>query len=469
MQQGFIKEHQSFFTLIQELADTAIIGLSLWMAIFIHGRDWAHHYHVAFVSFALCFFLISRYNALYQSWRVQAFSQEVFVVLKSFVSVFVGLLVVAFILHVTTVYSRLVIGTWMLLCPTFLLGFRLVIRMYLRVKRSSGRNTRTVAIAGAGSLGIALADSIEQSPWMGIHVSGFYDDKLARGPVYKSATGLDIPVIGGLEQLVKDAKQGHFDNIYIALPMRAEKKMKTLIHDLGNSSASVHYVPDIFTFNLMNSRMRQIGGIPTISVYDTPFDSVGRFIKRLLDLFLSSIILAIIALPMLIIYCAIKIDSPGPVIFKQRRYGLSGDTFWVWKFRSMSSQDNGEHIQQASKNDARITRLGSFLRKSSLDELPQFINVLQGTMSIVGPRPHAVAHNELYRHEIDQYMLRHIVKPGITGWAQINGWRGETDTADKMEKRIEFDLHYIRNWSIILDIKIIFLTIFKGFVNKNAY
>ena len=341
--------------------------------------------------------------------------------------------------------------------------------MYLRIKRASGRNTRTVAIAGAGSLGIALADSIEQSPWMGIHVSGFYDDKIARGPVYKSATGLDIPVIGGLEQLVKDAKQGHFDNIYIALPMRAEKKMKTLIHDLGNSSASVHYVPDIFTFNLMNSRMRQIGGIPTISVYDTPFDSVGRFIKRVLDLCLSFIILMIIALPMLVIYCAIKIDSPGPVIFKQRRYGLSGETFWVWKFRSMSSQDNGEHIQQASKNDARITRLGSFLRKSSLDELPQFINVLQGTMSIVGPRPHAVAHNELYRHEIDQYMLRHIVKPGITGWAQINGWRGETDTADKMEKRIEFDLHYIRNWSIILDIKIIFLTIFKGFVNKNAY
>ena len=162
-------------------------------------------------------------------------------------------------------------------------------------------------------------------------------------------------------------------------------------------------------------------------------------------------------------------ESPGPVIFKQRRYGLSGDTFWVWKFRSMSTQDNGDNIQQASKNDKRITRLGSFLRRSSLDELPQFINVLQGTMSIVGPRPHAVAHNELYRQEIDQYMLRHIVKPGITGWAQINGWRGETDTPDKMQKRIEFDLHYIRNWSVVLDIKIIFLTLFKGFINKNAY
>ena len=469
MKQGFIKQHQSFFTLIQELADAALIGLSLSLALYIQGHEWVHHYHVAFVCFALGFYVVARYSGLYQSWRVQAFSQEAFVVLKSFILVFVILLVAGFILHITDTYSRIVVGIWMLLSPTFLLSFRIVVRTFLRIKRSSGRNTRNVAIAGAGSLGIALADSIEQSPWMGIHVSGFYDDKEATGPIYKNAGGLDIPVIGGLDQLVLDAKGGTFDNIYVALPMRAEKQMKNLIHSLADSSASVHYVPDIFTFNLMNSRMRQIGGIPTISVYDTPFDGFGRFIKRVLDLFLSLIILFIIALPMLIIYCAIKLDSPGPVIFKQRRYGLSGDTFWVWKFRSMSALDNGEHIQQASKGDKRITRLGSFLRKSSLDELPQFINVLQGNMSIVGPRPHAVAHNELYRHEIDQYMLRHIVKPGITGWAQVNGWRGETDTADKMEKRIEFDLHYIRNWSIILDIKIIFLTIFKGFVNKNAY
>ena len=171
----------------------------------------------------------------------------------------------------------------------------------------------------------------------------------------------------------------------------------------------------------------------------------------------------------MIIAAAIKIDSSGPAIFKQRRYGLNGDTFWVWKFRTMSSLDNGDTIHQASKNDERLTRLGSFLRRSSLDELPQFLNVMQGTMSIVGPRPHAVAHNEFYRQEIDEYMLRHIVKPGITGWAQINGLRGETDTAEKMEKRIEFDLHYIRNWSVNFDLKIIFLTFLKGFFNKNAY
>ena len=469
MQQGFIKQYHSFFTLIQELADVAIIGLSLWLALVIFDREWAYHYHLAFVSFSLCFYLIARYRGLYNSWRSQSFTEEAFVVIRSFIAVLFILLLVSFGLQSTEVFSRLVMGSWMILAVSFLLSFRLVIRLYLRTKRASGRNTRTVAIAGADSLAVALADSIEQSPWMGIHVSGFYDDLAEQGPVYQTSAGLEVPVIGSLEQLIRDAKTGTYDAIYIALPMRAENKIKALIEELSDSSANVHYVPDIFTFNLMNARMRQIGGIPTISVYDTPFDSFGAFMKRSLDVVLSTFILALIALPMLIIAAAIKIDSSGPAIFKQRRYGLNGDTFWVWKFRTMSALDNGDTVPQARKNDERLTRLGSFLRRSSLDELPQFINVLQGTMSIVGPRPHAVAHNEFYRQEIDQYMLRHIVKPGITGWAQINGLRGETDTAEKMEKRIEFDLHYIRNWSVNFDLKIIFLTFLKGFFNKNAY
>jgi putative colanic acid biosynthesis UDP-glucose lipid carrier transferase len=469
MQSGFIKQYHSFFTLIQELADVALIGLSLWLALLIRGQEWAYHYHVAFVSFSLCFYLIARYRGLYQSWRSQTFTQEAIVVIRTFMATLFILLMVAFALKSTEVYSRMVMVSWLLLCPLWLLSFRLLVRFYLRMKRTTGRNTRTVAIAGADSLAIALADSIEQSPWMGIHVSGFYDDLVNQGPVYKTSAGIEVPVIGSLEQLVIDAKTGTYDAIYIALPMRAENKIKALIDSLSDSSANIHYVPDIFTFNLMNSRMRQIGGIPTISVYDTPFDSFGAFMKRGLDVVLSTFILALIALPMMIIAAAIKIDSSGPAIFKQRRYGLNGDTFWVWKFRTMSSLDNGDTIHQASKNDERLTRLGSFLRRSSLDELPQFLNVMQGTMSIVGPRPHAVAHNEFYRQEIDEYMLRHIVKPGITGWAQINGLRGETDTAEKMEKRIEFDLHYIRNWSVNFDLKIIFLTFLKGFFNKNAY
>jgi putative colanic acid biosynthesis UDP-glucose lipid carrier transferase len=196
---------------------------------------------------------------------------------------------------------------------------------------------------------------------------------------------------------------------------------------------------------------------------------MNGWLKRAEDLILGVAILAVAAIPMLLIACAVKWTSKGSILFKQRRYGLNGKVVYVWKFRTMTVSDDGETVMQAKKGDSRLTPIGAFLRRTSLDELPQFFNVLQGTMSIVGPRPHAVAHNEQYRWLIPGYMLRHKVKPGITGWAQVNGWRGETDTLEKMEKRVECDLEYMRNWSLWLDIKIVALTIFKGFYSKNAY
>ena len=213
--------------------------------------------------------------------------------------------------------------------------------------------------------------------------------------------------------------------------------------------------------------MSSLVSIPAPSLHETPFYGVDGWVKRLEDLLMASLILLLI--PMLIIAAAVKLTSPGPVLFKQRRYGLNGSVVEVWKFRSMTVTEDGDRVIQAQKNDARITPLGAFLRRTSLDELPQFFNVLQGTMSVVGPRPHAVAHNEQYRGLIRGYMLRHKVKPGITGWAQISGWRGETETLDKMAMRVKHDLDYVKNWSLWLDLKIIFLTVFKGFVNKSAY
>jgi len=228
-------------------------------------------------------------------------------------------------------------------------------------------------------------------------------------------------------------------------------------------------VPHAFIFDLMHASWVQVGGQPVISIYETPFFGIDGSLKRLEDLVLSSLILVLISPLLLGLAIAIKLNSRGPVLFRQQRYGLDGQIVEVWKFRSMSVSEDGDHVQQARKGDSRVTSLGRFLRRTSLDELPQFINVLQGRMSIVGPRPHAVAHNEQYRRLIHGYMLRHKVRPGITGWAQINGWRGETDTLEKMAKRIEFDLHYMRTWSLLLDLRIIFLTLFKGFVGKNAY
>lgn len=241
------------------------------------------------------------------------------------------------------------------------------------------------------------------------------------------------------------------------------------MRELTDTTCSVLLIPDVFTFNILNARTEEVNGVPVVPLFDTPLNGINRILKRLEDIVLASMILLLISPVLLCISIAVKATSPGPVIFRQTRYGMDGKPIKVWKFRSMKVMENDAVVVQATKGDKRITPVGNFLRRTSLDELPQFINVLLGGMSIVGPRPHAVAHNEQYRSLIEGYMLRHKVKPGITGWAQINGWRGETDTLEKMEKRVEFDLEYIREWSLWFDIKIVFLTIFKGFVNKAAY
>jgi putative colanic acid biosynthesis UDP-glucose lipid carrier transferase len=302
---------------------------------------------------------------------------------------------------------------------------------------------------------------------MGLNLLGFYDEQPEQMDLAR--IGRRIPVLGDLDELIQDARDGKIDKVYITLTLGAQARLQELIKGLSDTTASVYVIPDVFMFELLHARSESINGLPSISIFDSPMDGAWSMVKRIEDIVLSSVILTMIALPLLLIAIAIKFTSPGPVLFRQRRYGLDGRPIMVWKFRSMSVQENGAVVTQATRNDSRITPLGAFLRRTSLDELPQFFNVLRGDMSIVGPRPHAVAHNEQYRKQVSGYMLRHKVKPGITGWAQINGWRGETDTLDKMQKRVEFDLQYIEHWSVWLDMKIILLTLFKGFVNKNAF
>jgi putative colanic acid biosynthesis UDP-glucose lipid carrier transferase len=222
-------------------------------------------------------------------------------------------------------------------------------------------------------------------------------------------------------------------------------------------------------YDLLHASWGNVGDLPVVSISETPFYGVDGFVKRMEDVILASGLIMLFAIPMIFIAIGVKLSSPGPLFFRQRRYGLRGDQIEVWKFRTMLVWKDDDSVVQAKKNDPRVTRFGAFLRRTSLDELPQLINVLQGSMSLVGPRPHAVAHNEHYRKQIDRYMLRHKVKPGITGLAQVNGWRGETDTLGKMQKRIEFDLAYIQNWSLWLDLKILFRTMFIVFSDKHAY
>lgn len=310
-------------------------------------------------------------------------------------------------------------------------------------------------IAGMNDQGNAIAESFLHNEYGTTTCLGFFDDRSTDR--LSNANGFKI--LGKVTEIAEYVKQHNVNVIYLSLPMSNQPRIINLLDDLKDTTASVYFLPDIFLTDLIQGRMGQVDGIPVVAVCETPFTGADGLLKRFSDIIFALIILTLISPLMLIISLGIKLTSSGPVIFKQRRYGLDGQEILVYKFRSMTTCDNGSNVVQATKNDLRITPFGGFLRKTSLDELPQFINVIQGRMSIVGPRPHAVAHNEMYRKMIKGYMIRHKVKPGITGWAQINGLRGETDTLDKMQARIEFDIDYLRNWSLRLDIYIIFKTV----------
>lgn len=415
---------------------------------------------------SLTFQFIANTRELYISHRGEKVEVEIIKCLKYWTLSF---LLAVFLLYSFTVsankLSYVLIG-WYLIAGLYFILFRTFLKMFLTYVRSKGFNQRNVVIFGAGDVGTKVANNIYLSPEFGLKVIGFYDDR-REGLVGTKQQNLEV--VGNLDDLLSDIKLINIDIVYIALSMDHMPYIRKIAKELSDSTCSLVFVPDMFSFDLLNSRMGSLNGIPTISIYDTPMEGANRLVKRISDIMLSTLILILISPILLVISLAIKLTSKGPVLFKQNRYGIDGKAIKVWKFRSMTVMENSDTVVQATKGDVRITPLGGFLRKTSLDELPQFINVLTGGMSIVGPRPHAVSHNEEYRQLIGGYMLRHKVKPGITGWAQINGWRGETDTLDKMEKRIEFDLEYISNWTLIWDLKIIFLTIFKGFVNKNAY
>ena len=357
--------------------------------------------------------------------------------------------------------------TWMSIVPVLFIGSIFFRRKSPywgeRYHTQSGR----IGIVGANQLGKKIKTELDDMTWMGFEFVGFYDDRKPSNDKERRLSESEGPC-GTLTDLVEDAKNGKIEVIYITLPMSAEARIKAVINSLADSTATVYIVPDLSRFDLLCPHVTSVNGIPALGIYDSPV-KYHRIAKRIEDIVLSLLFLSILIIPMAIIALAIKLSSKGSVIFKQTRYGIGGEPITVWKFRSMTVSEDGNAVQQAKKNDARVTKLGGFLRKTSLDELPQFFNVLGGKMSIVGPRPHAVAHNEYYREQIHGYMLRHKVKPGITGWAQINGFRGETKEISSMEGRIKYDLEYIHNWSHWLDIKIIFLTFFKGFIGSKAY
>ncbi len=378
------------------------------------------------------------------------------------------LLLMGFASKTSDYFSRTVLFSWFLVTPLVLVTIHWLILSQFRRSARANLNANTAVVVGANEISRKLIDRLNQNPTQTISNVGFFDDRLYER-VAEFLDGSENLLLGPIATAAAYVKQHKIKRIYIALPMSAQPRILSLLDDLRDTTASIFFVPDIFMFDLIQGNISTVHGIPVIAVCESPFTGSNGTLKRGCDLLLSTLILMLISPLLIIIAIGVKLSSPGPVLFQQRRYGLDGKEILVYKFRSMTVMENGDDVTQATRQDPRITRFGAFLRKTSLDELPQFFNVLQGRMSIVGPRPHAISHNELYRNLIKGYMIRHKVKPGITGWAQVKGYRGETETLDKMQARINHDLDYLRNWSLFLDLIIIFKTIGVVIKDKNAY
>jgi putative colanic acid biosynthesis UDP-glucose lipid carrier transferase len=461
-----IQNHRPWWEVFQPALDSCAIVASLAAVTFVEKQEVEDFVVVMGLVATVVFLIIGRLSGLHRGHHIDSVDDEVGSVAWTWVLTILVLAMLAFLTKSSDLFSRSVILAWVILTPALIGMCRMSIRIVQHGLMKRGIGVRRIAIAGLNDLGLQTELNLKGDTGLGWQLIGFYDDRLkCRDPDESKHR----PLLGNWDQMVADARAGKIDTVLITLPMRAEERIRSVLDRLSDSTVSVYVIPDFFVFELLHSSWKSIGGLPAVSIFENPLQGIDGLGKRITDLVFACIGLIVVSLPMLAIAIAIKATSKGPVFFRQRRYGLDGREIYVWKFRSMRTTDNGPQIKQATKNDPRITPLGAILRKTSLDELPQLFNVIEGSMSLVGPRPHATAHNELYRGQIRGYMLRHKVKPGITGLAQVSGCRGETDTLDKMQRRVELDHAYIRSWSLWLDFRILLRTLVVAWRQPEAY
>jgi len=449
---------------VQAVLPAVVAVGTLYATIVLFGHHFDPSSAVIIIVSVLCLVLVQPPREVSTQLTATRLSNIADVILR-WVMMLLVLLAVGYVTKTFTVYPRRIFLTWAAATPVALIAVTLAMQELRRRFLMNALETRSAIIAGYNTTSFELARRLQSHPGLRVQMAGFFDDRS------KDRLGMDAEanLLGSLSDMSQYAKNSRTDVIFIALPIRHVKRVMDLLDDLRDTTASIYYVPDIFVFNLIQARPSEIHGIPVVAMLETPFFGYRGVVKRVIDVGFSAIILVLLLPLLLLIALAIRLSSRGPVIFTQRRYGLDGREIGVYKFRTMQVTEDGDQIRQASKTDSRITRVGRVLRRLSLDELPQLINVLQGRMSLVGPRPHAVAHNEEYRKLIKGYMVRHKVLPGITGLAQINGWRGETLNLEDMEARVNYDLDYLRHWSPLLDIKILLLTIVRVFRDDKAY
>jgi putative colanic acid biosynthesis UDP-glucose lipid carrier transferase len=374
------------------------------------------------------------------------------------------LLFLGFLTKTSDLYSRKLLITWFLVTPFALHFAQEVARRLLYRFVSTSVIARRKVIVGLNEMGLELAREIAEDPCRGV-VKGFFEDR-TEGRVRPAHAH---PVLGSVEHVARYVKQHGIHVVYITLPMTRDPRILRMLDELRDTTASVYFVPSTLPFDMIQARVDHIGSVPVLAVCETPFYGINGVLKRMTDIVISAGVLLVIWPLLVAIALAVKLTSAGPVLFRQRRCGLDGKEIVVLKFRTMTVCEDGAQVAQAQRDDPRVTAFGAFLRRASLDELPQLFNVLAGSMSIVGPRPHAAAHNEEYRRLINGYMVRHKVRPGITGWAQVNGLRGETDSIEKMKQRIAYDLDYLNHWSLALDLRIMLRTVPLLLRDNKAY
>jgi Undecaprenyl-phosphate glucose phosphotransferase len=462
----FLSKYAALLNLLLRVGDAGVVVLTAFLCCWIRfGRlDMGIAYLSILLPAVLFVLLVFPVFGLYRSWRGESVAQEIARAASAWLTVMTLLVLSEWAIKSLVHYSRVWMVGWFVSTIMLLAAFRWVARRLLGSIRMRGMDTRKVVLVGVTHAGQKIIAAARSNPWMGLDVVGQVQTPFDQDVIN------DIPVLGDVDAFIESLRLHTPDQIWVALPLRAEALIQQLLEATSEMPITVRLVPDLFGYELVNQGATVLAGVPVITLQGSRVDGHAQVIKAIEDRVLATLILLLITPLMLLIALGIKMTSRGPILFRQSRHGLGGMIVEVWKFRTMRvHQEADGQVTQAVRGDPRVTPLGRFLRASSLDELPQFINVLQGRMSIVGPRPHAVEHNNHYQNLVRCYMQRHHVKPGITGLAQINGCRGETDTIEKMAKRVEFDLSYIRNWSIWLDLRIIALTTVRGFFNKNGY
>ncbi|UJP06229.1 MAG: undecaprenyl-phosphate glucose phosphotransferase [Nitrosomonas sp.] len=476
-----IQNNLPIVAFFKNLLDPFIIWGMLILTTWIYDEDFTSYYLVLVVlTYFISSYIYERILVI-RNWRRDQLLIYIRDMLLGWFLIVAILTFLGFATKFEQQFSDEVLLTWFVVTPFILIASHITVRSIVTYLHTEGKS-RSAVVIGANENSYRFIKHITGLPLLLINYRGYFDDRSStRIPKTDDAHSTDSEIpqntntddfgtrLGELDDLIPYLQHHNIEMVFISLPMSSQPRIQKLMDQLPDTTSSIYFLPDIYIFDLMQAHFDYIGDIPVVAMNESPFTGINGVVKSVSDFLLALLIVILISPILIFIALAVKFTSPGPIIFKQRRYGLNGEEIVVYKFRSMTVTEDGANIQQAKQNDQRLTRIGGFLRRTSLDELPQFFNVLQGRMSIVGPRPHAVAHNELYRKLIKGYMLRHKAKPGITGWAQVNGWRGETETLEKMKARIEHDLYYLKHWSIWLDFWIILKTVWIVLRKDNAY